>query len=232
MDGLGTVSYWVAPAGRGRGIAPRALREVSAWALHDLGLHRIEVEHSTANAASCRVAAKAGYVWESTKRSQMLHFDGWHDMHLHVMLPDRSPGDRGLPDYWNCRSLSPSAGIVLHPGRVALDIILIGLGWLLAGSSAVLRLRESPGLRPRHNSLKPSWRSNALLLAAIAVATYGGSAIQLRHQHWGFWVVLAVLLPLCVIAAGVPSAVRWLQLRGSTSRPARIDNAPRPPPAA
>lgn len=86
VEGLGTIGYWVAPAGRGRGIAPRTLRAVSAWALRDLGLHRIELEHSTVNTASCRVAVKAGYLLESTKRSSALHTDGWHDMHLHVLL--------------------------------------------------------------------------------------------------------------------------------------------------
>jgi RimJ/RimL family protein N-acetyltransferase len=88
VEGLGTIGYWVAPAWRGRGIAPSTLRVVSAWALRDLGLHRIELEHSTANPASCRVAAKAGFVWESTKYSQALHTDGWHDMHLHVRFGD------------------------------------------------------------------------------------------------------------------------------------------------
>ena len=34
--------------------------------LHDLGLHRIELEHSTANPGSCRVATKAGYVYGTT----------------------------------------------------------------------------------------------------------------------------------------------------------------------
>ncbi len=85
-EGLGMIGYWATPAGRGRSVAPRALRAVSTWALQDLGLHRLELEHSTINAASCRVADKAGYTWESTKRSQALHTDGWHDMHVHVLL--------------------------------------------------------------------------------------------------------------------------------------------------
>jgi RimJ/RimL family protein N-acetyltransferase len=86
IQGLGSIAYWVTPAGRGRGVAPRVLRAVSTWALRELGLHRLELEHSTTNDASCRVAAKAGYTLESTKRSQALHADGWHDMHLHVLL--------------------------------------------------------------------------------------------------------------------------------------------------
>lgn len=71
-EGLAEIGYWVVPAARGRGIAPRALVAVSDWAIQ-LGLHRLELEHSTINQASCRVAEKAGYTLESTKRSQGLH---------------------------------------------------------------------------------------------------------------------------------------------------------------
>ena len=85
-DGLAGIGYWVVPAARGRGIAPRALVAVSDWAINELGLHRLELEHSTRNEASCRVAEKAGYYLEGTKRSHGLHQDGWHDMHLHVRL--------------------------------------------------------------------------------------------------------------------------------------------------
>jgi [ribosomal protein S5]-alanine N-acetyltransferase len=87
-DGLAGIGYWVVSAARGRGIAPRTLVAVSDWAINELGLHRLELEHSTRNEASCRVAEKAGYSLESTKRSQALHEDGWHDMHLHVRLDD------------------------------------------------------------------------------------------------------------------------------------------------
>lgn len=86
QDGLADIGYWVAPSARGRGVASRALALVSSWAIRDLGLHRLELEHSTRNRPSCRVAEKAGYQLEGTKRSSALHEDGWHDMHLHVQL--------------------------------------------------------------------------------------------------------------------------------------------------
>jgi len=116
---------------------------------------------------------------------------------------------------------------------VTLDIILIGLGWLLAGGSAVLRLRENPGLRPRGNSVKPSRRFNALFFAASMLAAFGGSGIQHRHQHWGFfWVVLAVMLPLGLLASGVPWIVRRWQLRHSATQPAALDRSAEVPPTA
>jgi RimJ/RimL family protein N-acetyltransferase len=85
-EGLGEVSYWVLPAARGRRVATRALCGLSAWVFDQLGLHRLEVNHSTVNPTSCRVAQNAGYRLEGTRRRQALHADGWHDMHLHARL--------------------------------------------------------------------------------------------------------------------------------------------------
>jgi RimJ/RimL family protein N-acetyltransferase len=56
------------------------------WAFEKAGFHRIELEHSTANDASCRVAVKAGFHEEGIRRSAALHADGWHDMHVHALL--------------------------------------------------------------------------------------------------------------------------------------------------
>jgi len=85
-EGCAEISYWVLPEARGRRIAPRALALLTAWAFDVLGLQRIEVHHSTRNTASCRVAERAGYPYEGTMRSQALHADGWHDMHLHARI--------------------------------------------------------------------------------------------------------------------------------------------------
>ncbi len=88
------VTYWVLPEARGRGVAPRAIRAVADWAF-GLGFHRLELDHSTQNPASCRVAMKAGFVPEGTLRGRAMHFDGWHDMHMHGLLADDArPGTR------------------------------------------------------------------------------------------------------------------------------------------
>jgi RimJ/RimL family protein N-acetyltransferase len=47
-------------AARGRGIAPRALRFLSSWALEDGGYERVQLLAEPANRASQRVAEKAG----------------------------------------------------------------------------------------------------------------------------------------------------------------------------
>jgi RimJ/RimL family protein N-acetyltransferase len=84
--GTAEVVYWVLPEARGGGIAVAATRRLSRWALDDLGLHRLTLCHSTANPASCRVADKAGYTFEGTQRSALLHADGWHDQHVHARV--------------------------------------------------------------------------------------------------------------------------------------------------
>jgi [ribosomal protein S5]-alanine N-acetyltransferase len=84
--GYAEVTYWVLPAFRGHGVATRACLAVAGWAFADLGLHRLEVRHSTANVESCRVASKAGFEPEGTLRSALLHLDGWHDMHVHSRI--------------------------------------------------------------------------------------------------------------------------------------------------
>ncbi|MEV0897685.1 GNAT family N-acetyltransferase [Actinoplanes sp. NPDC049802] len=85
-EGLAHISYWVLPAARGRRTAPRALVALTRWSFTELGLHRLELSHSTQNAASCQVAQRCGYLLEGTKRSEARHADGWHDMHLHARL--------------------------------------------------------------------------------------------------------------------------------------------------
>ena len=89
-EGSGEVTYWVAPQSRRRGVASGALDVLSDWAFHDLGLHRLELLHSVRNLASCGVARRAGFAIEGTKREEALHVDGWHDMHLHARLTERS----------------------------------------------------------------------------------------------------------------------------------------------
>ena len=64
---------------------------LSTWVFDELNLHRVELAHSTLNPASCHVAENAGYTLEGVKRSESLHADGWHDMHLHARLIDDAP---------------------------------------------------------------------------------------------------------------------------------------------
>jgi RimJ/RimL family protein N-acetyltransferase len=84
--GLAECTYWTLPEARRRGVAATAARAVSRWALTVVGLHRVELQHSVRNEASCRVARRAGFAAEGIRREALLHADGWHDMHLHAVL--------------------------------------------------------------------------------------------------------------------------------------------------
>ncbi|MFJ9250971.1 GNAT family N-acetyltransferase [Streptomyces sp. NPDC101776] len=61
-DGTAGAAYWVLPAARGAGVASHALLALTTWALDEIGFHRLELDHSNRNPASCRVATKSGYL--------------------------------------------------------------------------------------------------------------------------------------------------------------------------
>jgi RimJ/RimL family protein N-acetyltransferase len=63
------LGYVVAPAARGRGVATEALRQLTAWALDELDMLRLELLISVENGASKRVAERCGYLREGVLRS-------------------------------------------------------------------------------------------------------------------------------------------------------------------
>ena len=72
----GHVGYWCAAEARGRGVVTRALRRLCAFGFDELGLARLELIADPDNAASQRVAEKAGFQREAVLRSHLLHPDG------------------------------------------------------------------------------------------------------------------------------------------------------------
>ncbi len=68
LQRVAEVGCWTAPWARGRGVATHAVRLLSRWALTDLGLVRVVLEHDVDNAASGVVAARAGFVREGIRR--------------------------------------------------------------------------------------------------------------------------------------------------------------------
>lgn len=63
------LGYWVRSSRQKRGFATAATRMLARWALEELGLRRVEISAAVTNAASCRVAEKAGAVRESIQRN-------------------------------------------------------------------------------------------------------------------------------------------------------------------
>jgi RimJ/RimL family protein N-acetyltransferase len=68
----GEIGYLVAAEARGRGIAGRSVALLTRWGFDELGLERIELRIDSANAASARVAERAGYHLDGVLRSK--HF--------------------------------------------------------------------------------------------------------------------------------------------------------------
>jgi RimJ/RimL family protein N-acetyltransferase len=68
----GELGYMVAPAARGRGIAPRAVALLTRWGFDELGLIRLELRIDAQNPASERVAERSGYRRDGVLRN--VHF--------------------------------------------------------------------------------------------------------------------------------------------------------------
>jgi RimJ/RimL family protein N-acetyltransferase len=67
--GTGEIGYWTAAGARGRGIATRATRALAEWGLRERSLARVQLHAFPDNAASQRVAEKAGFTREGIVRS-------------------------------------------------------------------------------------------------------------------------------------------------------------------
>lgn len=73
------IGYWIDRNFANKGLTTQAVKLVSGFGFAELGLHRIEINVRPENAASCRVAEKAGFVMEG-QRKAFLHIDGaWRD---------------------------------------------------------------------------------------------------------------------------------------------------------
>jgi RimJ/RimL family protein N-acetyltransferase len=65
----GEIGYLIAPQARGRGYATAAVRALTTWGFAELGLSRIQWRAEVGNAASWRVAEKAGFTMEGKLRA-------------------------------------------------------------------------------------------------------------------------------------------------------------------
>lgn len=71
VEGNVQVGYWVKRDARGQGVATRALRLISLWAIDELGADRVQLITEPENVASQRVAEKAGFTREAMLRSYL-----------------------------------------------------------------------------------------------------------------------------------------------------------------
>lgn len=79
------VGYWTAAHARGRGVASRALEALTSWTFDTFeadGLERLELLHQVDNLASCRVAQKSRYDFDTILPAAPPSFP--RDGHLHI----------------------------------------------------------------------------------------------------------------------------------------------------
>jgi RimJ/RimL family protein N-acetyltransferase len=69
--GIAEIGYWLAPEARGRGLATRALRLLSAWTLRETDIARLQLQTDVVNLASQAVATRAGFTREAVLRAYM-----------------------------------------------------------------------------------------------------------------------------------------------------------------
>ena len=80
------LGYWLAEPATGRGLATAAVREMTALAFTELGLHRVQADTVVENVRSQRVLARCGFVRYGTAPTY-LHIAGrWQDCHVHQLL--------------------------------------------------------------------------------------------------------------------------------------------------
>jgi RimJ/RimL family protein N-acetyltransferase len=84
--GVTEVGYWMLPAGRGRGAATASCRTLSRWALAQEPIHRVVLVAAAENTASCRVAEKAGFVFEGLARSGGILHSGRTDLRIYSLI--------------------------------------------------------------------------------------------------------------------------------------------------
>ncbi|RAJ77004.1 RimJ/RimL family protein N-acetyltransferase [Streptomyces sp. PsTaAH-137] len=91
------VGYWTAAHARGRGVAARALEALTNWAFDAFeadGLERLDLLHQVDNLASCRVAQKSRYVFDTLLPAAPPSFP--RDGHLHIRARERLKSSRLL----------------------------------------------------------------------------------------------------------------------------------------
>jgi RimJ/RimL family protein N-acetyltransferase len=90
---VGEIGYWVARDVRRRGIATRAVRLVSRWAVLELGIPRVELMTRVENTASQAVAERAGFTCEGVLRSYLDLGNGLADVVMFSLVhADLQPG--------------------------------------------------------------------------------------------------------------------------------------------
>lgn len=85
------VGVWLEPAGQGRGLVTRAVRQVITWAFRERGWSRVEWRTSPQNARSLAVAARLGMTREGVLRESYPHRGRRQDTEIWSVLSHEWP---------------------------------------------------------------------------------------------------------------------------------------------
>jgi RimJ/RimL family protein N-acetyltransferase len=92
--GVTEIGYWTtSPFARGTGVMTEATQTLARWVLELIGFARVELRIATGNAASIRVAEKAGFGREGVARSAGYFHAGRVDLVIYSLIR----ADLGLP---------------------------------------------------------------------------------------------------------------------------------------
>ncbi|WP_225976793.1 MULTISPECIES: GNAT family protein [Streptomyces] len=96
-EGRASIGFWMVAAGRGQGVTRAALRTVTDWALHDLGVPRLQLFIEPWNTASARIAEHVGFRREGLLRGWQQVGDERRDMAVYGLLnSDGRPDGRAV----------------------------------------------------------------------------------------------------------------------------------------
>ncbi len=84
------IGYWLCPEARGRGVATRALRLLSAWTLRETDIARLQLQTDVENVASQAVAERAGFTREAVLRDYMDNRGTRRDSVMFSLIPGES----------------------------------------------------------------------------------------------------------------------------------------------
>lgn len=84
---FGNIGYWVSSSHTGRGIATAAVKIVAHFGFVEAGFTRLEIVALIDNAASRRVAEKAGAKFECIARNRLVGWGASHDAAIYSFIP-------------------------------------------------------------------------------------------------------------------------------------------------
>ena len=83
------IGYWIRTPYSGKGYMTEAVREITRFAMEDLGMNRVEIQMSSNNVKSRAVAERLGFAFEGMLRNEIRHVDGTlRDTCIYARVPE------------------------------------------------------------------------------------------------------------------------------------------------